>query len=78
MSYPAEFLRRLRMIFHRRQLDADLEEEMRLHLALRAQQQIDSGLPASAARRASPPLPATAGLPIGLAAAAAPRGRPSP
>jgi predicted permease len=53
MSYPAELLRRLRMIFHRRQLDADLEEEMRLHLDLRAQQQIDSGLPASAARRAA-------------------------
>ena len=53
MSYPAELLRRLRMIFHRRQLDADLEEEMRLHLALRARQQIDSGLPASAARRAA-------------------------
>jgi hypothetical protein len=35
MSYPKELLRRLRMIFHRRQLDADLEEEMRLHLDLR-------------------------------------------
>ena len=53
MSYPAELLRRLRMIFHRRQLDADLEEEMRLHLDLRAQQQIDSGLPSSTAHRAA-------------------------
>jgi len=53
MSYPAELLRRLRMIFHRRELDADLEEEMRLHLALRQQQQIESGLPASAAQRAA-------------------------
>ena len=53
MSYPAELLRRLRMIFHRRQLDADLEEEMRLHLELRQQQQIDSGLPPAKARRAA-------------------------
>ncbi len=53
MSYPAEILRRLRMIFHRRQLDADLEEEMRLHLDLRQQQQVDSGLPPADARRAA-------------------------
>jgi hypothetical protein len=53
MSYPAEILRRLRMIFHRRQLDADLEEEMRLHLDLRRQQQMDRGLaPAEAGRAA--------------------------
>jgi predicted permease len=53
MSYPSELLRRLRMIFHRRQLDAGIEEEMRLHLELRQQQQIDAGLPAAAARRAA-------------------------
>jgi predicted permease len=53
MSYPVELLRRLLMIFHRRQLDADLEEEMRLHLDLRQQQQIESGLPTDAARRAA-------------------------
>src|ERR1700733_14808672 len=53
MSYPAELLRRLGMIFHLRQLDADLEEEMRLHLDLRQQQQIESGLPTDRARRAA-------------------------
>jgi predicted permease len=53
MSLPAEFIRRLRMIFHRRQLDADLAEEMRLHLDLRLQQQMQAGLPPAAARRAA-------------------------
>jgi predicted permease len=53
MSYPAEILRRLRMLFHRRQLDADLEEEMRLHRDLRRRQQIDLGLAPVAARRAA-------------------------
>ena len=53
MSYPAELFRRLRMIFHRRQLDADLEEEMRLHIDLRQQRQIESGLSSAAARRAA-------------------------
>ena len=53
MSYPAELLRRFRMIFHRSQLGRDLEEEMRLHLDLRRQQQIDSGLAPAAARHAA-------------------------
>ncbi len=53
MGYPAEILRRLRMLFHRRQFDADLEEEIHLHLDLRQQQQIESGLPTAAARYAA-------------------------
>ncbi|HEX4322329.1 MAG TPA: ABC transporter permease [Acidobacteriaceae bacterium] len=53
MSYPAELLRRLRMAFRRSQLNRDLEEEMRLHLDLRQQQQIDSGLAPAAARHAA-------------------------
>jgi predicted permease len=48
-----ELIRRLRMIFRRRQLDLDLEEEMRLHLDLRRQQQIESGLSPTAASRAA-------------------------
>jgi predicted permease len=48
-----ELIRRLRMLFHRRQLDLDLEEEMRLHLELRRQQQIESGLLPLAARQAA-------------------------
>jgi len=53
MGYPAEILRRLSMIFHRRQFDRDLQEEMRLHLDLRQQQQVDLGLAPAAARRAA-------------------------
>ncbi len=53
MPQPAELLRRLRMLFHRRQLHEDLDEEFRLHLDLRRQQQIDSGLTPEAARRAA-------------------------
>ena len=53
MSQPAELLRRLRMLFHRRQLHEDLDEEFRLHLDLRRQQQIESGLAPEAARRAA-------------------------
>jgi predicted permease len=57
MSHPAgpigELVRRLRMMFQRRQLDRDLEEEMRLHLDLRRQQQIESGLSLAAASQAT-------------------------
>src|SRR6201996_7274056 len=51
MSVFGEIVRRFRMLFHRDQLNRDLEEEMRLHLELSRQQQIDRGLsPAAAAR----------------------------
>ena len=39
-----EFGRRLLMLLHRRQFDADLDEEMRLHRALREQEEIAGGL----------------------------------
>src|SRR5579859_6696959 len=39
------------MLFYRRQLQADLEEEMRLHLDLRVQEHAEKGLDADAARR---------------------------
>jgi predicted permease len=48
-----ELIRRLRMVFRRRQLELDLEEEMRLHLDLRRQQQIESGLSPTAASQAA-------------------------
>ncbi len=35
MKWLRELTRRLSMLVHRRQFDADLEEEMRLHLELR-------------------------------------------
>ena len=43
MIWLRELARRLSMLTHRRQFDTDLEEEMRLHLELRQQQQIESG-----------------------------------
>jgi predicted permease len=53
MNLPGEIGRRIRMFFHREQLYRDLDDEMRLHLELRRQQQVDRGLtPASAARAA--------------------------
>src|SRR5260370_32352333 len=51
MSKIHELLRRLRMLFHRRRFQAELEEEMRLHLELRAQEHAENGLDAQAARQ---------------------------
>ena len=53
MSLPGEIKRRIQMLFHRDQLQRDLEEEIRLHLELSGQQQIDRGLPLTAAARAA-------------------------
>src|SRR5437660_2226317 len=44
MDWLRELARRLRMLIHRQQFDADLEEEMRLHLELRQQEQLESGV----------------------------------
>src|SRR5580658_3269408 len=53
MNKMHELLRRLRMLFHRRQFQADLEEEMRLHLELREQEQTEEGVVSSESRRAA-------------------------
>jgi predicted permease len=53
MRWLAETARRLKMLVHRRQFDADLEEEMRLHLALRQQEHVDSGMNRDDARAAA-------------------------
>ena len=50
MDWLRELARRLRMLVHRDQFDADLEEEMRLHLELRQQEQFQSGMTADDAR----------------------------
>jgi predicted permease len=44
MDWLRELGRRLSMLMHRREFDGDLEEEMRLHLELRQEEQIESGL----------------------------------
>lgn len=53
MKWLVEFARRLQTLLHRRQFDADLEEEMRLHLELRQQEQLASGVPADEAQAAA-------------------------
>ncbi|PYT51411.1 MAG: permease [Acidobacteria bacterium] len=53
MKWLRELTRRLSMVVHRRQFDADLEEEMRLHLELRKQERIESGVTAEDARAAA-------------------------
>jgi hypothetical protein len=45
MSALGEFLRKMWALLQRRQLDADLEDEMKLHVELRAQEQMEAGAP---------------------------------
>ena len=49
----AEFVRRLLMLFRRRQFDAGLDEEMRLHRELREQDLIEVGVALGEARYAA-------------------------
>jgi hypothetical protein len=53
MNWLRELARRLRMLMHRRQFDTELEEEIRLHLELRQQQQIEYGMTPDDARAAA-------------------------
>ena len=53
MDWLRELTRRLKMLTLRRQFDADLEEEMRLHLELRQEEQLRSGMTANEARAAA-------------------------
>ncbi len=53
MDWLRELARRLRMLIHRRQFDADLEEEMRLHLELRQQEHLACGMALDDARAAA-------------------------
>ena len=53
MNWLRELARRLRMLMHRRQFDADLEEEMQLHLELRQQVHLELGMTADSARAAA-------------------------
>lgn len=53
MNSPGELGRRLWMLIRRRQFDADLEEEIRLHLELREQEQLRAGLSPKEAREAA-------------------------
>jgi predicted permease len=53
MNWPGELARRIGMLLRRRKFDADLDEEMRLHLELRREQQMELGIPAGDARAAA-------------------------
>jgi predicted permease len=53
MDSLSELGRRLWMLIRRRQFDADLEEEIRLHLEIREQEQIRAGLSPEEARQAA-------------------------
>ena len=53
MSWPGELVRRIGMLWHKRRFDAELEEEMRLHLELRKQENLDSGVTADEAGSAA-------------------------
>jgi hypothetical protein len=53
MNFFGELVRRLSMLFHRGQFDADLKEEMRLHLVLSEQQQLQAGMTQTNARSAA-------------------------
>ena len=53
MNWLREVVRRLKMLMHRRQFDAELEEEIRLHLELREQEHLESGLTQGDARAAA-------------------------
>jgi len=53
MDWLRELARRVRMLIHRRQFDAELEEEMRLHLELRQHEQLQSGMTEGDARAAA-------------------------
>src|SRR2546421_1230358 len=51
MEWIGEIWRRLRALVRRRQNDRDLEEEMRLHVELRAEEQIQAGVAPPEAHR---------------------------
>ena len=53
MNGIGEIARRLLMLARRRRFDADLEEEIRLHLELRREANLESGMAAGAARAAA-------------------------
>src|SRR3979411_1653333 len=53
MQRPGEIWRRVMAVARRRQLDRDLEEEMRFHLDMKARDHRDAGLDTEQARRAA-------------------------
>ena len=50
MTWLRELFRRVQMLLHRREFDADLEDEMRMHLELRRQENVDAYISTDEAR----------------------------
>ncbi len=53
MNRQSGFLIRLRALFRKRRLDADMDEEMRTHLEMRTRQNVEAGMPREEARFAA-------------------------
>jgi len=53
MSWPGEFARKIQMLWRGRRFKAELDVELRLHLELRLQKNIEAGMAPDAARRAA-------------------------
>ena len=53
MNWFPQLLSRLRALFRKRELDAEMDEEMRSHIDMRTQQNIDSGMSPREARYAA-------------------------
>src|ERR1700723_1288653 len=53
MSLAGKLKRRIEMLFHRGRFQRDLDDEMRLHVELRREQQMAAGADSEAARRAA-------------------------
>src|SRR5215813_10980923 len=53
MNWLSELGRRLQMLSQREEFDSDLEEEMKLHIQMRADQQIKEGVSEKAAQAAA-------------------------
>jgi predicted permease len=53
MNWPGEFARRIKMLLYRSRFDADLKEEVRLHLELLQEEQLQSGMARADARAAA-------------------------
>jgi predicted permease len=53
MSFPGELRRRLQMLFNQARFQRDLDEEMRLHVELRREQQMAAGIEPESARQAA-------------------------
>jgi len=53
MNFLRDIQRRFRALFRKGELDAEMDEEMRAHIELRTQQNVEAGMPAEEARLAA-------------------------